>query len=118
MMKNKKDSNFRLYNKTDLVQETSELLENDYSRKDIKTIIDCYERLIQEHLLEASPNRPIQVRPLCGLRLQTVITPEKTKDTLWGERIEVPEKILCKAKSTRYFTQGLNKYRNKDIENE
>ena len=110
-MANKKAADFLVYGKSDLINEIEELFAGQIPKKTIKKIINSYEQIIQNHLLEAAPSRPIQIRPFLGLRLQSSITPAQTKDTIFAENIYIPEKILVKAKSTRYFTRCLNDLR-------
>lgn len=110
-MANTKAPDFLVYGKSDLLTEIEELFAGKVPKKTIRKIIDGYEEIIREHLLEAKPKMPIEVRPWVGLRLQSFIVAPKVTDTPFGKQIEVPERIRCKAKSTRYFTRCLNDQR-------
>lgn len=113
-MANKKAADFLVYGKSDLLSEIEELFAGQISKKTLKKIIDAYEGIIKNHLLEAKPTMPIQIRPFQGLRIQSFIDAPKVTDTVFGKNVSVPERIRCKAKSSRYFTRILNDLRSEN----
>ncbi len=110
-MAKKKTADFLVYGKPDLITEITDDFAGQISRTTVKKVINAFEDAIKRHLLEAKPNMAISIRPFLGLRLQAFIDPEKTTDTVFGKNVLVPERIRCKAKSTRYFSRCLNDLR-------
>ncbi len=111
MAKKKENADFLVYGKPDLIAEIADDFAGQIPKSTIKRVVDAFEDAVKEHLLEAKPTMPVQIRPFQGLRLQAFVDAPKVTDTVFGNNISVPERIRCRAKSTRYYNRCLNDLR-------
>lgn len=104
-----RSKNLISYNQTDLIHEIVEDYTGQYDRDDVRNILELYENHIREHLCEAAElKKPIVVKLFSGLQINSRFVPEHTTNTIFGNNVEVSDKIRVTARTSRHFTRKLN----------
>lgn len=101
--------NLITYNQTDLIQEITADYTGQYSRDDVRNILESYENHIREHLYEAADlKKPIVVKIFSGLQISSRFIPGHVANTPFGNGVEITDKIRATARTSRNFTRKLN----------
>lgn len=104
-----RSKNLISYNQTDLIHEIVADYTGQYDRDDVRNILESYENHILEHLCEAADlKKPIVVKLFSGLQISSRFIPEHITNTIFGNNVEVSDKIRVTARTSRHFTRKLN----------